>query len=783
MGRMTTTAADQAPGSSSASTPTPTGTVPSGVGPGVAPGVAPEPPDENVWLEDIYGEDPLAWVREQNARTEDLLEDAEYAVLEGRILEVLDSTDRIAMVGKRGDWYYNFWKDRANPKGLWRRTTWESYLTDSPEWDVLLDVDALAAAEGVEWVFHGATFLRPETGAPYRQALVALSPDGGDANRYREFDVDTRTFVDPAAGGFDLPTAKGNVSWLDADTLLVASTAEDLPRTASGYARTAVTLRRGEALGAASPLFEVPEAHMMAVVAHDSTPGFERTFAVDYVDFYNRSTFVRSADTWVEIEAPTDVNLSAHREWLLFRPQQDWALDGETYPAGSLLAAKFDDYLAGSRDLLVLFSPDAHTSLQSWSWTRNFLLLNLLRDVSSEIRVLDPSMPASSAPAVAAGGAVTDSASGAWASSLLDACPPLHDVNAYAVDDEDEGPADGGAGDDFWLVATGFTTPSTLMRGTLERAAPGSAAEVSTAAVSTGVVSRHAQVKASPSFFNEADYEVEQHFAVSADGTRVPYFQVAARGLVLDGQNPTQLSGYGGFEVSRTPAYSGTVGRAWLERRTAVTGDAGEPQHSRGGVYVVANIRGGGEYGPGWHRAALKENRHRAFEDFAAVARDLVSRGVTSRERLGCVGGSNGGLLVGNMLTSYPELFGAVSCGVPLLDMRRYTKLSAGHSWIAEYGDPDVPEEWEYIRTFSPYHLLRDGVEYPETFIWTATSDDRVGPVQARKMAARMEAMGIRNVWFHESLEGGHAGASDNRQAAALQARSQHFLWRALAGG
>ena len=713
----------------------------------------------------------MAWVREQNARTEDLLEDADYAALEGSILEVLDSTDRIAMVGKRGEWYYNFWKDQANPKGLWRRTTWESYLTDSPEWDVLLDVDALATAEGVEWVFRGATFLRPAAGETYRQALVALSPDGGDANRYREFDVDTRTFVDPAAGGFDLPTAKGNVSWLDADTLLVASTAEGLPRTASSYARTAVTLHRGETLAAAPRLFEVPEDHMMAVVAHDSTPGFERTFAVDYIDFYNRSTFVRWDDAWTEIEAPTDVNLSAHREWLLFRPQRDWDLDGKTYPSGSLLAARFEDYLAGSRDLLVLFTPDAHTSLQSWSWTRNFLLLNLLRDVSSEIRVLDPAVP-SSEPSPAA-----------WASSPLDACPPLHDVNAYAVDDEDESPADGGAGDDFWLVATGFTTPSTLMRGTLERPAPGPGGEEGAASGSAGVVSRHAQVKASPSFFDDASYEVQQHFAVSADGTRVPYFQVAARGLVLDGQNPTQLSGYGGFEVSRTPAYSGTVGRAWLERRTAETGGDSEPQHSRGGVYVVANIRGGGEYGPGWHRAALKENRHRAFEDFAAVARHLVSRGVTSRERLGCVGGSNGGLLVGNMLTSYPELFGAVSCGVPLLDMRGYTKLSAGHSWIAEYGDPDVPEEWEYIRTFSPYHLLKDGVEYPETFIWTATSDDRVGPVQARKMAARMEAMGIRNVWFHESLEGGHAGASDNRQAAALQARSQHFLWRALAGG
>ena len=743
---MTTTAADSAPGTN-------------------PPATAPEPTDENIWLEQIYGEEQLAWVREQNARTEDLLEDADYAALEGSILEVLDSTDRIAMVGKRGDWYYNFWKDQANPKGLWRRTTWESYCTDAPEWDVLLDVDALAAAEGVEWVFHGATFLRPAEGEPHRHALLALSPDGGDANRYREYDVEARGFVAPADGGFDLPTAKGNVSWLDQDTLLVASTAEGLPRTASSYARTAVTLRRGEPLATAPLLFEVPENHMLAVVAHDSTPGFERTFAVDYIDFFNQRTSVLREGSWVEIDVPTDVNISAHREWLLFRPRQDWTVDGTIFPSGALLAARFDDYLSGSRDLSVLFTPDAHTSLQSWSWTRNFLLLNLLRDVSSEIRVLDPAAPATGEP-------------GAWASSLLDACPPLHDVNAYAVDDEDENPSDGGAGDDFWLVATGFTTPSTLMRGTLERAAAASSGDSSSAGTA-GVVSSHAVVKASPSFFDDSRYEVQQHFAVSADGTRVPYFQVASRDLVLDGQNPTQLSGYGGFEVSRTPAYSGTVGRAWLERRTASPGAAA---NSRGGVYVVANIRGGGEYGPGWHRAALQENRHRAFEDFAAVARHLISRGVTSRERLGCVGGSNGGLLVGNMLTSYPELFGAVSCGVPLLDMRRYTRLSAGHSWIAEYGDPDVPEQWEYIRTFSPYHLLRDGVEYPETFIWTATSDDRVGPVQARKMAARMLAMGIPNVWYHEALEGGHAGASDNRQAAALQARSQHFLWRTLAG-
>ena len=312
--------------------PPPESDRPAGDAADTAEGTAPEPVDENIWLEEIYGEEQLAWVREQNARTEELLEDAEYTALEGSILEVLDSTDRIAMVGKHGDWYYNFWKDRDNPKGLWRRTSWDSYRSGAPEWDVLLDVDALAAAEGEEWVFHGANFLRPAAGEPHRLALLALSPDGGDANRYREFDVESRSFVDPAAGGFDLPTAKGNASWLDADTLLVSSTAEGLPATTSSYARTGVKLRRGGSLATAERLFEIPEDHMMALVAHDSTPGFERTFAVDWISFFERTTSVLRDGRWVQLDVPVDVNLSSHRDWLLFRPQKDWTVGGNNPP-------------------------------------------------------------------------------------------------------------------------------------------------------------------------------------------------------------------------------------------------------------------------------------------------------------------------------------------------------------------------------------------------------------------------------------------------------------------
>lgn len=702
----------------------------------VSPAPADQPVDENIWLEDIHGQDQLAWVREQNARTEELLETGDYPELEARILEVMDSTDRIPMVTKRGDWYYNFWRDAEHPKGLWRRTRWESYVTDAPEWETVLDVDALAAAEGTEWVWGGAGFLRPADGVSWRRCMVRLSPDGGDAAAVREYDVEDRAFIAPAEGGFALPAAKGGVDWLDADTLIVSSTLGEDAVTTSSYPRIVRKLPRGTDLADAEVIYEVPAEHMMAGGGFDDTPGFERLIVSDRMSFFDVQHSVWRDGAWAPIPVPTDVDVDLHREWILFRPQREWALEGTdgtgtVFPGGSLLVADFEAFMGGSRSVTVLFAPDEHTSLQSWSWTKSHLMLNLLRDVSSEIRILTP--------AVAGPDGAHD---GAWSQSVLDACPPLHLVESYAVDDEDPE-----AGDDYWLVVTGFLTPATLLRGTLGGG--------------------HADVKRAPSFFDESRFEVEQHFATSADGTRVPYFQIGPKDLELDGTAPTQLSGYGGFEIARTPAYSGTVGRSWLEK---------------GGVYVVANIRGGGEYGPAWHQAALKANRHRAYEDFAAVARDLIRRDVTSPQHLGCSGGSNGGLLVGNMLVHYPELFGAISCGVPLLDMRRYTKLSAGYSWIAEYGDPDNPEEWEFIKTFSPYHLLHDGVEYPDTFIWTATSDDRVGPVQARKMAARMEAMGIPNVWFHEALEGGHAGASDNRQAAALQARSQSFLWRALTG-
>jgi prolyl oligopeptidase len=464
---------------------------------------------------------------------------------------------------------------------------------------------------------------------------------------------------------------------------------------------------------------EIPVDHMGVQFHHEHSEGFERDIVVDVIDFFHTHSFLVDGGDLTLIDVPEDATIDLQREWLLIRPRSDWTISGETHRAGSLLGVNLGNYLAGSRELTPLFTPDEHTALSEWSWTRNYLVLTLLRDVSSRIEVLQPG-------------------EGSWKRTPLASAPQLHSVGAHEVDKDEN--------DDFWLLVSGFLTPTTLRLGM-----------IGNESLET--------LKSEPAFFDGSNYSVEQHFVSSKDGTLVPYFQIGPRDLDLNGKNVTLLNGYGGFEIARTPEYNGYIGRAWLQR---------------GGVYVIANIRGGGEYGPAWHTSAQKANRHLAYQDFAAVARDLIARGVTSPEHLGCEGGSNGGLLVGNMLTHYSELFGAIACLVPLLDMRRYTKLSAGASWIAEYGDPDVPDEWAFIQTFSPYHNLDPDASYPPILFYTATSDDRVGPVQARKMAARMEAMGFPDVWFYENREGGHGAAADNKQSAHLHAAAFEFLWDRL---
>ncbi|HMV67095.1 MAG TPA: prolyl oligopeptidase family serine peptidase [Myxococcota bacterium] len=664
--------------------------------------------DPYAWLEDVTSERSLAWVRDRNATTVARLEaDPGFTALRDDLREILDSDARIPMIGKTGAWYYNFWKDAEHERGVWRRTTMDEYRKASPAWETVLDLDALAKAEGEPWVWHGADCLRPT----YTRCLISLSRGGADAEVLREYDLETRTFV---KGGFELPEAKGGAAWKDIDTLYVFTDFGAGTMTTSGYPRTVREWKRGTRLERARVVYEGRDDDMYISAWRDDTPGFERDFVQRTVGFYENELFLRAPDGELhKVPAPDDAVKSVHRQWLLLELRSDWTYAGDRYAAGSLLATTFECFMKGDCAVEVLFEPTPTSSLASFSWTRKHLLLNTMVDVKNQIEVLTPGRKG-------------------WKREPLVGAPPVGTLSAWGVDDEHT--------DDYFMTVTDYLTPPRLLLGRVGR--------------------EPELLKQQPAFFDASGMEITQHFATSDDGARIPYFQVAPAGMKLDGGHPTLLYGYGGFEISLTPSYSASVGRGWL---------------SRGHVYVVANIRGGGEYGPAWHQAALKENRHKAYEDFAAVARDLVSRGVTRKERLGIQGGSNGGLLMGNMFTRYPDLFEAVVCQVPLLDMKRYSHLLAGASWMGEYGDPDDPAQWQFIQTFSPYHNVKQSVDYPTVLFTTSTRDDRVHPGHARKMMARMMEQG-HDVWYYENIEGGHGGAANNKQAAFMQALAYTFL-------
>jgi prolyl oligopeptidase len=662
--------------------------------------------DPYLWLEDVTGETALDWVRARNEPTQAEFCDATFEQLRTEALEVLDTDARIPYVRRRGEYLYNFWRDAANPRGLWRRTTLDSYRGDSPEWDVLIDVDELGRADDEKWVWAGATVIEPE----FTRALVSLSRGGSDAVIVREFDMITREFI---ADGFALPEAKSQIGWADPDTVLVGTDFGPGSLTESGYPRIVKRWRRGMPLAQAETVFEGSSADVSVSANADRTPGFERTFAGRAIDFWNEEIFeVRGAEL-IRIEVPTDASVSIHREWLLIEPRTDWTVGGLTHRAGSLLAADYDEFLSGTAQLQVVFEPDEHTCLHQSAWTRDRLLLVTLADVASRVEVVTP---------------------GSWLREPVAGIPAATNTVIVAADD---------TGDEFFLDSSGFDQPSRLLRST---------------------DAQHLdQIKSAPAFFDAENLDVQQFFVPSKDATLIPYFVVGSRDAT--GPGPTLLGGYGGFESSKTPGYSGVLGRLWL---------------ARGGTYAMANIRGGGEYGPSWHTQAIREGRHKVDEDFAAVAEDLVNRGITTVAQLGAQGGSNGGLLMGIMLTKYPEKFGALVCDVPLLDMRRYHLLLAGASWVAEYGDPDNPDDWAFISKYSPYQNISTSDQYPSVLFTTSTRDDRVHPGHARKMVAALQAAGHR-VWYYENIEGGHAGAADNEQAAFKAALSYSFLWRTLA--
>jgi len=663
--------------------------------------------DPYLWLEDIAGDAPLDWVRRHNEPTIAELCDDECEQMRTEALEVLDTDARIPYVRRRGEYLYNFWRDATNPRGLWRRTTLDSYRTQSPDWDVIVDVDELARNDDENWVWAGADVIEPD----HTLALISLSRGGSDAATVREFDMTRREFV---LSGFELPEAKSHVTWEDHDTVLVGTDFGPDSMTESGYPRVVKRWRRGEPLSEAATLFTGPVTDVIVSASVDRTPGYERTLLHRAVDFFNDQVYQLREGELLRVDAPTDATLSVHRQWLLIELRTDWYTGSATYRAGSLLAADYEEFLNGTADLSVVFEPDEHTSLHHYSWTRDRLLMVTLADVASKVEIVIP---------------------GVWTREPVPGIAANTNTVIVAADD---------MGDEIFVDSSDFITPSRLLHGT----AGGELAEI----------------KRAPSFFDATDLEVSQHFATSDDGTAVPYFVVGHKNTKAP--QPTLLGGYGGFEVSRTPGYDGVLGRLWL---------------SRGGTYVLANIRGGGEYGPGWHTQAMREGRHKVAEDFAAVARDLVERGITTVGQLGAQGGSNGGLLMGIMLTKYPQLFGALVCQVPLLDMKRFHLLLAGASWVAEYGDPDNPDDWAFISEYSPYQNVSADNTYPPVLVTTSTRDDRVHPGHARKMTAALEEAGHR-VWYYENIEGGHAGAADNAQTAFKSALSYSFLHRMLGG-
>ena len=673
--------------------------------------------DPNLWLEDVLGEKPLSWVREHNAVTTGLLKaKPEFAPAYEKVLEILNSKDKIAYVGRIGDFVYNLWTDQTNQRGLWRRTTLADYKRPNPNWETVLDIDALGKAENESWVWGGADCLGPT----YKRCMLSLSRGGADAKVIREFDLDTKQFV---AGGFALPEAKSDVTWIDQDTLLVGTDFGPGSMTKSGYPRVIKQWTRGTPLAAAHTVYQAKEEDIDAFAVSSQAKGHKWVMVGRGIDFYNSESFFLENTKLIKVDKPTDVTLSVRNQWAAMTLRSDWRVDNTDYKAGSLLLTNLADYMAGKRNFTVLFEPTTTASLAGFNFSQTRVLVNVMDNVRSRLVELTQ-------------------VNGQWSSRKVDV-PENGTLSVSTLYDPtlEVDPL----GDDYLISYRDFLTPDTLMLG------------------HAGSDQRET-LKQLPQRFDSTGMSVKQLFAKSRDGTLVPYFVVSPRGVKDDGTNPTLLYGYGGFEVSQLPWYSGSWGSNWL---------------AKGGVFVMANIRGGGEFGPVWHQAAIKAKKQNSYDDFIAVAQDLVARKITQPSHLGIMGGSNGGLLVGATSVQRPELFNAVVCQVPLLDIKRYHRLLAGNSWMAEYGDPDKADEWEFISRYSPYQNVKSGVKYPRVFFNTSTKDDRVHPAHARKMVARMQELG-HDVLYFENIEGGHGGAADNEQRANIVALEFAYLWMQL---
>ena len=667
--------------------------------------------DPYLWLEEVDGVKAMEFVKTNNTKTFDQLKkNPKYSQLYNQSLTIINSKARIVYPSVTGEYVYNFWQDDQHVRGIWRRMLKSNYDKGATQWETLLDVDALANKEGKKWVFHGATPLYPGNGL----YLISLSNGGGDANEIREFDVRTQQFV---PNGITFPEAKSNIQYVDENTLLVATDFGPGTLTTSGYPKNVKLWKRGTPLSEAKVLLEGDPTDVFnsGSVYRDNDKSY--IIINKSLSFYTRKLYWYTNQELRAIPLPEDATLEGIKFGkALVQLKSDWEINQKIYTQGSLLAIDFEGLMQGNFAIDVLFKPTAVESLESVVTTKKWVVINVLNNVKSEVFLL---------------GKGKDK----WYQTKVSA-PAFGTINIVSANRES---------DDFYFTFENFLEPTSLYEFSAQNTTP-------------------KKVQGLPAFFEADKYQVEQYMARSTDGKEVPYFIISSKSTVRNGKNPTLLYGYGGFEVSMQPFYSGAMGALWLEQ---------------GGIYVLANIRGGGEFGPAWHQAGLKEKRQIVYDDFTAIAKDLIQRNITSPEHLGIMGGSNGGLLMGVAFTQHPELYNAVVCQVPLLDMQRYNKLLAGASWMGEYGNPDLPEEWKYIQNYSPYQNVKKGMKYPEVFFMTSTRDDRVHPGHARKMAAKMQDMGYK-IYYYENVEGGHGGSSTNEQRAQWNALQYTYLLEKL---
>jgi len=684
---------------------------------GTAAALAGDESDPYIWLEDVHGARATAWVAAENAKTLHVLQsDPNFPGLYADAVKLAEAKDRIPAPEFVGGSVYNFWQDQAHVRGIWRRTTVADFATAVPAWTTVLDLDAVARDEHANWVWKGFDCVWPRE----NRCLISLSDGGEDAITVREYDVKREAFV---SGGFALPRAKQTSAWEDANTLLVARAWSPGELTASGYPFVVKRLRRGDSLANAVEVFRGSASDggygVTPVALHDGA-GHAAILIVRPLSTFKAEYYILTASGPHRLNVPIESNaagLVAGR--LLFILKQDWSVNGSLFPQGSLVALRLAAVAADPQHPKpsLVYVPGPRETFDNTAPTKSRLLLTTYANVRARAWVYTPV------------------ANGGWTRSRLD----LPDNSSVVVNDSD-----------LYTERAYVTTASFLQPPQLWQVNAGTG----TATV----------VKTSPPRFDASKDVVEQREAKSKDGTEIPYFIVHPKNMALDGSNPTLLTAYGGFDVSMTPAYSAIFGKLWLER---------------GGVYVLANIRGGGEFGPAWHDAGLTVNRQRIYDDFAAVAEDLIATKVTSPRYLGIRGGSNGGLLMGVEFTQHPELFHAVDIAVPLLDMLRFEQIQAGASWTGEYGSVSNPEQRAFLASISPYNNLKEGVAYPEPFVWTTTKDDRVGPQHARKFAAKLAAMNVPYL-FYEVTEGGHGAGANLNEVAFTNALELTYLIRKL---